>query len=513
MTCHVPTDYPNRNHFNSPDLCPPPRRHCSKLSGCLLKLSAMNSDSNPKPAAQTAAKPLWSGRFAGAPDAAMLRFSTSLPVDSRLWRHDIDGSIAHAQMLGAQNIITNDEAQKIVAGLRDLSAQIESGQLDFQNAPDEDIHSFIERHLTLQIGPLAGKLHTARSRNDQIALDVRLYLKEALAETQTEIRALQSTLIARAEEHFGAILPGYTHLQRAQPILLSHYLLAYFWMLERDFERLSECAARADVLPLGAAALAGTTFPISREMVAKTLGFAAISENSLDTVADRDHIIESVSALSIIALHLSRLAEEMVLWSTPEWGFARLSDAFSTGSSIMPQKRNPDSMELVRGKSARVFGDLTTLWTLVKALPLTYNRDLQEDKEPLFDAFDTILSSLQIARGVMESVTFNTQKMKQVAGGGFSTATDVADYLVRKGIPFREAHEITGAAVRQCENQGCELENLTLQQWQTLDARFDAGVFEAVSVEGSVAARKSEGGTAPIRVREQLERAKSLLFA
>ncbi len=473
----------------------------------------MNLDSNQPDHTKTAAKPLWSGRFAGAPDAAMLRFSTSLPVDSRLWRHDIAGSIAHAQMLGAQNIIPPDEATQIVSGLNELSAQIERGDLDFHNAPDEDIHSFIERHLTLQIGPLAGKLHTARSRNDQIALDVRLWLKEALAQTQTEVRGVQNALIARAEQHFDAILPGYTHLQRAQPILLSHHLLAYFWMLQRDFERLQECLVRADVLPLGAAALAGTTFPIDREMVANSLGFATVSNNSLDTVADRDHMIESVSALSIIALHLSRLAEEMVLWSTPEWGFARLSDAFSTGSSIMPQKRNPDSMELVRGKSARVFGDLTALWTLVKALPLTYNRDLQEDKEPLFDAFDTVISSLQIARGVMETTIFNTQKMKEVAGGGFSTATDVADYLVRKGIPFREAHEITGAAVRECEKSGCGLEDLSLEAWQKLDTRFDAGVFGAVSVEGSVAARQSAGGTAPVRVREQLERAKSLVSA
>ncbi len=476
----------------------------------LFKISAMNSDFSSHPA-QNEAKPLWSGRFAGAPDAAMLRFSTSLPVDCRLWRHDIAGSIAHVEMLGAQAILPTEDAQIIAAGLRNLATQIENSSLDFDNAPDEDIHSFIERHLTAQIGPVAGKLHTARSRNDQIALDVRLYLKAALLETQNEIRALQSAFVARAEEHFGAILPGYTHLQRAQPVLLSHHLLAYFWMLERDFERLGECFARADVLPLGAAALAGTTFPIDREMVAKSLGFAQISLNSLDTVADRDHLIESVSALSLVALHLSRLAEELVLWSAPEWGFARLSDAFSTGSSIMPQKRNPDSMELVRGKAARVFGDLTALWTLVKSLPLTYNRDLQEDKPSLFDAFDTTISSLQIARGVMETVVFNVEKMKSVAGGGFATATDVADYLVRKGVPFREAHEITGAAVRKCENSGRELEDLTLEEWKKLDARFDEGVFEAVSVEGSVAARQSAGGTAPIRVAEQLERAKALL--
>ncbi len=472
----------------------------------------MPSESTQNPAI-TESKPLWSGRFAGAPDAAMLRFSTSLPVDCRLWRHDIAGSIAHVQMLGAQEILPPEEAQIIATGLEKLAAQIESGDLNFENAPDEDIHSFIERHLTLQIGPLAGKLHTARSRNDQIALDVRLYLKDALLETQSEIRALQSAFVARAEEHFDAILPGYTHLQRAQPVLLSHHLRAYFWRLERDFERLKECFSRADVLPLGAAALAGTTFPIDRQMVAKSLGFASISRNSLDTVADRDHMIESVSALSLVALHLSRLAEEMVLWSTPEWGFARLSDAFSTGSSIMPQKRNPDSMELVRGKAARVFGDLTTLWTLVKALPLTYNRDLQEDKPSLFDAFDTVISSLQISRGVIETTVFNVEKMKSVAGGGFSTATDVADYLVRQGVPFRQAHEITGAAVRRCEDSGRELEDLSLEEWKSLEVRFDAGVFEAVSVEGSVAARASQGGTAPVRVREQLELAKAILEA
>jgi argininosuccinate lyase len=460
---------------------------------------------------QDLAKPLWSGRFEGAPDAAMLRFSTSLPIDSRLWRYDIAGSLAHVEMLGAQGILPMEDAQTIAQGLEALQSQLESGELHFEGAPDEDIHSFIERNLTAQIGPVAGKLHTARSRNDQIALDVRLYLKDALLGAQNEVRALQRALVTRAEEHFGAILPGYTHLQRAQPVLLSHHLLAYFWMLQRDFERLTECFQRADVLPLGAAALAGTTFPIDRFAVAKALGFSSVSVNSLDTVADRDHQIESVAALSLVALHLSRLAEELVLWSTPEWGFARLSDEFSTGSSIMPQKRNPDSMELVRGKSARVFGDLTTLWSLVKNLPLTYNRDLQEDKEPLFDAFDTVIASLQITRGVIETTQFKTEKMKSVAGGGFATATDVADYLVRMGIPFREAHEITGAAVRLCENAGRELEDLSLEEWQSLDQRFDEGVFAAVSVEGSVGARLSYGGTAPQRVREQLESAKTLL--
>ncbi|BCM89171.1 argininosuccinate lyase [Abditibacteriota bacterium] len=441
----------------------------------------------------------------------MLRFSSSLPVDCRLWRYDIRGSLAHVEMLGAQSIIPTEDANTIAAGLRELEGRLERGELGFAEADDEDIHSFVERELTQKIGPVAGKLHTARSRNDQIALDVRLYLKDALRAAQTEVRALQAALIARADEHFDAILPGYTHLQRAQPVLLSHHLLAYFWMLQRDFERLEECFARADVLPLGAAALAGTTFPIDRQRVAKALGFARVSRNSLDTVADRDHLLESVSALSLVALHLSRLGEELVLWSAPEWGFVRLADRFSTGSSIMPQKRNPDSMELVRGKAARVFGDFSALWSLVKGLPLTYNRDLQEDKEPLFDAFDTVIASLQISRGVIETATFNAEKMRSVAGGGFATATDVADYLVRRGIPFREAHEITGAAVRLCENTNRELWDLTLEEWKELDARFDEGVLESVKVEGSVAGRQSEGGTAPQRVREQLEEARTLL--
>jgi len=454
---------------------------------------------------------LWSGRFAGSPDDAMMRFSTSLPVDARLWRYDIRGSLAHVAMLGKSAIIPLEDAQKIADGLREIEAEIENGKLTFADAPDEDIHSFIERNLTAKIGAVAGKLHTARSRNDQIALDVRLYLKDAIEETRGEIRALQLAFIARAEEHFGAILPGYTHLQRAQPVLLSHHLLAYFWMLSRDDERLAECLKRADVLPLGAAALAGTTFPIDRAAVARELGFAHVSENSMDTVADRDSLIESVAALAIIAIHLSRLAEEIVLWSAPEFGFCTPDDRFATGSSIMPQKKNPDSMELVRGKSARVVGDLTTLLVLVKSLPLTYNRDLQEDKEPLFDAFDTAISSLQIARGVIETLKFHTDKMQRVASGGFSTATDVADYLVRHGIPFRQAHEIVGATVRFCEENKKELADLTLQDWQNLDARFDEEVLRVVSVESSVAARDSYGGTAPNRVREQLENAKRKL--
>ncbi|HEX8551253.1 MAG TPA: argininosuccinate lyase [Abditibacteriaceae bacterium] len=460
---------------------------------------------------QSQTEALWSGRFDSSPDAAMMRFSTSLPFDARLWREDIRGSRAHVAMLARCEIIPANEAAQIDAGLEAISSAIESGALGFSGAPDEDIHSFIERNLRERIGAVAGKLHTARSRNDQIALDVRLYLKDALRAAQTEVRALQAALVARAEEHFDAILPGYTHLQRAQPVLLSHHLLAYFWMLQRDWQRLEEAHARADVLPLGAAALAGTTFPIDRRFVAQQLGFTDVSANSMDTVASRDHLIESVSALAIIGINLSRLAEEVVLWSTPEWGFVTTHDRFSTGSSIMPQKKNPDSMELVRGKSARVVGDLTTLLVLVKSLPLTYNRDLQEDKEPLFDAFDTTVASLQIARGVVETLKFHTDKMLAVAADGFSTATDVADFLVTRGVPFREAHEITGATVRYCETHGKELHDLTPEEWRTLDAHFDTDMSQVVSVESSVAARNSEGGTAPTQVREQLAKAKALL--
>ncbi len=455
-------------------------------------------------------KALWGGRFTQAPDEAMAHFSTSLPIDARLWKYDIKGSMAHAQMLARAGVISAQDGAQIIEGLRTIGDDINSGALTFENAPDEDIHSFVERHLTARLGPVAGKLHTGRSRNDQIALDVRLYLKDALIAAQKAVRDLQGALLRRVTEHQNAILPGYTHLQRAQPVLLAHHLLAYFWMLQRDAERLADAAKRNDVLPLGAAAMAGTTFPIDRHFVAQELGFKSVSENSMDTVASRDHMIESVSALTMIALHLSRLAEEFVLWSAPEFGFATLDERFSTGSSIMPQKKNPDSMELIRGKSARVVGDLNALIVLVKGLPLTYNRDLQEDKEPLFDAFDTVVSSLQIARGVIESVTFHTEAMKAAAGGGFSTATDVADYLVRHGVPFRAAHEIVGRVVNYCEEHGRQLDQLIYAEWQSIDHRFGDDVTDVVTVEASVAARGSYGGTAPERVAEQLENARRL---
>lgn len=454
---------------------------------------------------------LWGGRFSSGPDAAMARFSTSLPFDSRLWRYDLRGSQTHVLMLERVQVLAPEESLQIRDGLQTIFDDIESGALNFNDAPDEDIHSFVERNLTERIGAVAGKLHTARSRNDQVALDVRLYLKDALQATIEAVKSVQQVLAERAQQQMGAVLPGYTHLQRAQPVLLSHHLLAYFWMLQRDRERLISALEHADVLPLGAAAMAGTTFPIDREFVAQQLGFARVSENSMDTVASRDHLLESTSALSIIALNLSRLAEEWVLWSAPEFGFISLDDRFSTGSSIMPQKKNPDSMELIRGKTARVCGAHSTLMMLVKGLPLTYNRDLQEDKEPLFDAFDTVNDCLEIARGVLETTTFHSEKMRAAAGGGFSTATDVADYLVRLNIPFREAHEITGRAVKFCEDNNLTLDDVTIEQWRNIDARIDEDVFAAVDVDNSVAARMSAGGTAPQRVREQLQRAQELL--
>jgi argininosuccinate lyase len=475
----------------------------------------MNSEADQEQSPESTPRTLWAGRFDSAPDGAMLRFSTSLPFDCRLWRYDIQGSLAHVEMLARQNIIARADANQIQNGLQQIAADLDSGWLKFDHAPDEDIHSFIERNLRERIGPVAGKLHTGRSRNDQIALDVRLYLKDALTETWQELRTAQEVLLRRTEEHLApgaeTILPGYTHLQRAQPVLLSHHLLAYFWMFNRDAGRILDCLRRSDVLPLGAAALAGTTFPIDRHFVAEQLGFAGVTENSMDTVASRDHLIESTSALSIIAINLSRLAGELVLWSAPEFGFVTLDDRFATGSSIMPQKKNPDSMELVRGKAARVVGGLVSLLTLVKSLPLTYNRDLQEDKEALFDAFDTTISCLQIARGVLDTATFHGEKMRAIASGGFSTATDVADYLVRQNVPFRDAHDITGKVVKYCEEQSRELEELTLAEWESIDSRFEEGVLEAVRVETSVAARNSFGGTAPEQVRVQLERAREAI--
>ncbi|MGB4476653.1 MAG: argininosuccinate lyase, partial [Bacillota bacterium] len=402
---------------------------------------------------------LWSGRFTKEQDSLMDSFHSSIQFDNRLYAEDIRGSIAHVRMLGSCGIITDDEAQVIEDGLWDLLEDIEAQRVEF--SPEaEDIHMNIESLLIERIGDVARKLHTARSRNDQVALDTRMYVLREIDEIIDLIRRVQAALVERAEENLGVLMPGYTHLQRAQPILLSHHLMAYFFMLQRDLERLEDCAKRTNVMPLGAAALAGTTFPIDRERVAKELGFDGITENSIDAVSDRDFVMELLGCISIIMVHLSRFSEEIVLWSSSEFGFVTLDERYSTGSSIMPQKRNPDSAELVRGKSGRVFGNLLALLVTMKGLPLAYNKDMQEDKERLFDSVDTVKGCLTIMERLIDTMVFNAERMRTACAGGFMTATDVADYLVRKGIPFRTAHEIVGKIVLFCEKRGLSFSDL-----------------------------------------------------
>ncbi|MBC8137926.1 MAG: argininosuccinate lyase [Fibrella sp.] len=453
---------------------------------------------------------LWGGRFEGETDALVFQFNQSLGFDRRLWREDIAGSIAHATMLGRQGIIASSESDALVAGLESLRDDLASGAATLPETA-EDIHSAVEGMLKERIHEVAGKLHTARSRNDQIATDIRLWLKGAIVELRVAVTELRATLVESSEAQMGAILPGRTHHQHAQPILLSHHLLAYFWMLSRDDSRLADCLRRGDLSPLGAGALAGTPFPIDREFVARELGFAGVVENSLDAVADRDFAVEFCSCVAVLMLHLSRLAEEFVLWSSPEFGFVELSDAVTTGSSIMPQKKNPDVAELIRGKTGRVYGDLLTLLTLMKGLVLTYNKDMQEDKEPLFDAFDTSLMCVRLMSRLFVGATWKTENMARACRGDFSTATDLADSLATGGVPFREAHEIIGKIVRDCLAKGRVLEDLTLTDLQTFDSRFTDHALLAVQPEASAAARGSRGGTAPESVRLQLEKAKTLL--
>ena len=453
---------------------------------------------------------LWGGRFEGETDALVFQFNQSLGFDQRFWREDITGSIAHATMLGRQGIVSSAESDALVAGLIALRDDLASGAATLP-ADAEDIHSAVEGMLKDRIGAVAGKLHTARSRNDQVATDIRLWLKGAIPELQRAISELRGTLIATAETHLGAILPGRTHHQHAQPVLLSHHLLAYFWMLSRDDSRLSDCLDRANFSPLGAGALAGTPFPIDRAFVAEQLGFAGVIENSLDAVSDRDFAVEFCSCASLLMLHLSRLAEEFVLWSSPEFGFVELADAVTTGSSIMPQKKNPDVAELIRGKTGRVYGDLVTLLTLMKGLVLAYNKDMQEDKEPLFDAFDTSLMCVRLMTRLFDGANWKTDRMAASSRGDFSTATDLADSLAASGVPFREAHEIIGKIVRDCLDKGTILEELTLSMLQAYDPRFTEHALLAVRPEASAAARTSRGGTAPDAVQAQLEKARQRL--
>ena len=444
-------------------------------------------------------------------DALVHEFNASLAFDKRLWPYDIQGSISHVKMLGECGIIPQSDAETIANGLETLALELESGAAAL--SPDaEDVHMAVEALLTERIGPVAGKLHTARSRNDQVATDLRLYVRDAIDGLREQIAALQETLVGLAETHLDTLLPGMTHLQHAQPVRLAHHLLAYFWMLDRDRERLSETRARVNKLPLGAGALAGTTFPINRQRVAELLGFDGVIPNSLDAVSDRDFAIETVSALALVMVHLSRLCEELILWNSPEFGWVEMGDNDTTGSSIMPQKKNPDVAELVRGKAGRVFGDLTALLTLMKGLPLAYNKDMQEDKECVFDALDTAQICLSVMNTLLQNTEFKTEKMAASLSGDFSTATDLADYLVRQDLPFREAHAVVGKIVSDCLRRGMTLEDLTEEVLVTASPLF-AGADPAalVSPRGSADARSAFGGTGRNAVEQQLGMARTVL--
>jgi argininosuccinate lyase len=451
---------------------------------------------------------LWGGRFTQPTDKFVEEFTSSINFDKRLYHQDIRGSIAHAQMLGKQGIIPRADVEQIVHGLRGILGQIETGDFDFSVAL-EDIHMNIESRLSTRIGEAGKRLHTGRSRNDQVALDLRLYLRDELVEISAYLDLLIDALLFQAEKNLGVIMPGYTHLQTAQPILYSHHMLAYVEMFKRDKGRMDDCLKRTNVLPLGAGALAGTTFPIDREYVAELLEFPAVTRNSLDSVSDRDFAIEFLGAASIIMMHLSRFSEELILWSTSEFKFIDLSDGFCTGSSIMPQKKNPDVPELVRGKTGRVYGNLMALLTVMKSLPLAYNKDMQEDKEPLFDTIDTIKGSLKIFADMIREMRVNAETMKTAAARGFSTATDVADYLVCKGMPFRDAHEVVGKAVRYCIDRGKDMPELTIEEWRAFSDRIEEDIASAITLESSVNARRATGGTALERVKAEIERAKA----
>lgn len=453
---------------------------------------------------------LWGGRFRHQTAAEMEEFNSSIQFDHRLWQEDIDGSLAHVKMLAAVGVLSAAEADTIGRGLAEIRAEIEQGQFDF--SPElEDIHMHIEHRLMEKIGPVGGKVHTARSRNDQVALDTHLYVRRQVDKVLDLITALQRELIQQAEKRLDVVMPGYTHLQHAQPVLLAHHLLAYVHMLQRDRQRFLDCRERADLMPLGAGALAGTGFPIDRELVAKELGFSALYENSLDAVSDRDYILEFLAAAAICMVHLSRLAEELILWSSQEFAFVELDEAYSTGSSIMPQKKNPDVPELVRGKAGRVAGHLLALLMTVKGLPLAYNKDLQEDKEALFDTVDTLTACLSIFAPLIATLKVNRDRMRQAISGDFSTATDLADYLARRGLPFREAHAVVGRLVQLCLDQGKSLEDLSLKELQQASTLFEPDALAALTPEAAVAARTSSGGTALEQVKLQLARAKALV--
>lgn len=452
---------------------------------------------------------MWDGRFEKALDSRVNDFNSSIRIDCRMYREDIDGSIAHATMLGKCGIIDKSEAELICAELKKIRDELDSGTLMI-DPQAEDIHMFVESVLTERIGSTGKRLHTARSRNDQVALDIRMYLKGQIIETAELIQNLIRVITSKAKENSDAVMPGYTHLQRAQPLTFAHYLLAYAQMLMRDYDRLRDTYRRTDVMPLGSGALASTTYPIDRHMVADLLGFSAVTENSIDGVSDRDFAIELASDLSLVMMHLSRFSEEIILWCSSEFSFIELDDAFSTGSSIMPQKKNPDIAELVRGKTGRVYGDLTTLLTLMKGLPLAYNKDMQEDKEAIFDAVDNTKLCLEIIASMLSTITVKKNVMRDAASGGFINATDCADYLVKRGLPFRDAYKISGRLVAYCIKNGKTLEKLSLEEFCTvcselsLPCLFDESVYKAIDLETCVNERRAYGGPAYESVSRQI---------
>ena len=449
-------------------------------------------------------KKIWAGRFTKETDKIVNDFNSSISFDARMYREDIEGSIAHATMLGKCNIIDLEESKAIIEKLKNILNDIESGKLEFDfNA--EDIHSFIEAELTKRLGDTGKRLHTARSRNDQVALDIRMYLKKEVKEIESLIKKLITVLTDLSEKNLQTVMAGYTHLQRAQPITFAHHLMAYSQMFLRDLERLKDAYKRINIMPLGSGALASTTYPINRRMVCNALGFDEITQNSLDAVSDRDFCIELASDLSILMMHLSRFSEEIILWDSWEFKFIELDDAYSTGSSIMPQKKNPDITELIRGKTGRVYGDLNTLLIMMKGLPLAYNKDMQEDKEAIFDAVDTVKLSISAFIPMIETMTIFPENMREAAAKGFINATDCADYLVKKGTPFRDAYKITGEIVRLCIENNLTLETLPIEKYKEFSSKFENDIFEAINLETCVMQRKVEGGPAPESVKAQIE--------
>ncbi|MDY6878450.1 MAG: argininosuccinate lyase [Chloroflexota bacterium] len=452
---------------------------------------------------------LWGGRFAAATDELMRRFGDSIGFDRRMYEADVRGSIAYAGALARTGLITNEERDQLVAGLEQVRAEFDADTFQVQPG-DEDIHTAVERRLTELVGSVAGKLHTGRSRNDQVATDLRIYLLDEMASLRESLVGLQGAIVEQAEAHLDVIMPGYTHLQQAQPLLFSHWLMSFFWKFQRDCERLDDAERRTRVCPLGAGALAGNPFGIDRRALAAELGFATVSENSVDAVADRDYVVEFLAWAGLVQVHLSNLAEDLILWASREFGFVEVNETYATGSSLMPQKKNPDALELMRGKSGRMVGHLVGLLTTLKGLPSAYDKDLQEDKEPLFDTIDTLKMELLIAAGIIRTLTVNGARMAAALDDGM-LATDLADYLVRRGVPFRQSHHLVGRAVRRAEELGVSLKALGLTEYQAIHPAFAEDVYEVFDFQRSVEARGAEGGTAPAAVRVQIERARRLM--